>query len=149
MSEPQNQQTKKAPWHFWLISIVGLLWSSMGAVDYVMTQTKNEAYMSAFTADQLAFFYSLPLWSVTAWAIGVWSAVGGCIFLLLRMRLAVWYFLASLLAIVVTAFQNYVLSNGMEVIGDTFSLVFTAVIFLVALGLYLYARAMQRRGFLT
>ena len=38
--------------------------------------------------------------------------------------------------------------NAMEVMGDTFSLVFTAILFLVSIGLYLYARAMQKRGVL-
>ncbi len=29
------------PRDLWVIGIVGLLWSAMGAVDYVMTQTGN------------------------------------------------------------------------------------------------------------
>jgi hypothetical protein len=37
----------------------------------------------------------------------------------------------------------------MEVVGDTFSLVFTAVIFLVALALYFYARKMAASGVLS
>jgi hypothetical protein len=121
----------------------------MGAMDYVMTQTRNAAYMSGFTPKQLTFFYALPTWVVAAWAIGVWGGVLGSLLLLLRRRLAAGVFLASLLAMVVTTIHNYVLSNGMEVIGDTFSLGFTAVIFLVALGLYFYARAMDRRGVLA
>jgi len=149
MTESQTHKTKKTPWHLWLIGVVGFLWSSMGAMDYVMTQTKNESYMSAFTPEQLSFFYGLPSWVVAAWAIAVWGGVVGSIFLLLRKGIAVWIFLASLVGILITSFQNYVLSNGFEVIGDTFSLVFTAIIFVVALGLYLYSRTMQRRGVLT
>jgi hypothetical protein len=37
----------------------------------------------------------------------------------------------------------------MEVIGDTFSLVFTAIIIVIAIGLFLYSRAMPRRGVLV
>ena len=136
----------KAPWHFWVVGIVGLLWNAMGAFDYVMTKTRNEEYMSAFTADQLEFFYGLPVWVVIAWAIAVWCSVLGSILLLMKKGLAVQVFLASFLAMVVTAIHNYGLSNGMEVIGDTFSLVFTAIIFFAGLGLYLYARAMKQGG---
>jgi hypothetical protein len=50
---------------------------------------------------------------------------------------------------VVTTIHNYVLSNGVEIAGGQASLIFTAAIFLVALGLYLYARAMHNRGVLT
>ena len=148
MSESKTNNAVKAPWHLWVVGIVGLLWSAMGAVDYVMTMTRNEEYMAAFTPGQLEFFYGFPVWVDASWAIAVWGGVLGTILLLLRMGLAVWVLLASFLAMVVTAFHNYVLSNGLEVVGDTFSLVFTAIIFLVGLGLYLYAKAMQSKGVL-
>ena len=146
MTELQPGETVKTPWHLWVVGVVGFLWSAMGALDYVMTQTRNEKYMSAFTPEQLSFFYSLPTWAEATWAIAVWGGVVGAILLLLKMRVSVWIFLTSFVAMLITAFQNYVLSNGMEVMGDAFSLVFTAVIFLIALGLYLYSRAMLRKG---
>ena len=136
------------PWHLWVIGVCGLLWSAIGAMDYVMAQTRNESYMSSFSPEQLEFFYSIPAWTVATWAIGVWGGVVGAILLLLRKSIATWVFLASLLGMLTTTFRNYVLSNGMEVSGDTFSLVFTAIIFLTALGLYLYSRSMHRRGVL-
>jgi hypothetical protein len=149
MSESQATQNTRAPWHLWVIGVIALLWNAMGALDYFMTQMKNEAYMKGFTPEQLAFFYGLPAWVVSAWAIGVWGGVLGAVLLLLRRRLAVWVFLASLMGVVVTMFHNYLLSNGMKVMGGAFSLVFTAVIFLVALGLFLYSRAMRERGVLV
>jgi hypothetical protein len=117
----------------------------MGAFDYVMTQTGNEAYLSEFTPEQLSFYTSFPVWVNAAWATAVWGGVLGALLLLARRRHAAWTFLVSLIAIVITTFQNYVLSNGMEVAGDAFSLGFTAVIFLLALAFYLYAREMQKR----
>ena len=144
-----TQEVKKTPWHLWTIGIVGLLWSSMGAMDFVMTQTKNEMYMSGFTPEQLQFFYAIPLWAVVTWAIAVWGGVIGAVFLLLRKAIAERIFLTSFVAMIVTAFQNYILSNGLDVIGDVFALIFTAVIFLVALGLYWYSKAMKQKGVLT
>lgn len=139
----------RTPRHLWVIGVVSLLWNTMGAFDFVMTQTRNEAYMSSFTPEQLSFFYGFPAWVVAAWAVGVWGGVLGSLMLLFRRRQAVWIFLASLAAIVVTTFQNLVLSNGMAVVGDAFSLGFTATIFVIALMLFLYARAMQKRNILT
>ena len=149
MSEPQATRTTRAPRQLWVVGGFALLWNAMGARDYIMTQTKNEAYMSGFTPDQLAFFYSIPAWVVSTWAIGVWGGVLGALLLLVRRRFAVWAFLASLTGMVVTTFRNYVLADGLDIIGDAFSLGFTAVIFLVALGLLLYARAMRTRGVLV
>ena len=138
----------RTPMHLWIVGVIALLWNAMGAMDYVMTETKNVEYMAAFTPEQLEFFYGLPTWIIASWAIAVWGGVVGAIFLLFRKSLAVTLFLVSFIAMVITAIHNYGLSNGLEVIGDTFSLVFSAIIFLVALGLYLYARAMEKRGVL-
>jgi hypothetical protein len=149
MSELHERDVEPTPWHLWVIGVVGLLWNAMGAFDYVMTETRNEAYMSGFTPEQLSFFYGIPSWAVATWAIAVWGGVLGALLLLLRRRHAVWVFLVSLIAMVLTAFQNYVLSNGMEVMGDAFSLAFTATIFLIALALFLYARAMLERKILV
>ena len=136
------------PKHLWVVGIVALLWSAMGALDYFMTQTNNEAYLSNFTPEQLEFFTSFPAWVVATWAIAVWGGVLGSILLLLRRREAVWAYLASLSCMVITMIQNYGLSNGMEVMGDAFSLGFTAAIFLLSVAFYLYARAMRDRKIL-
>ncbi|MGI9233721.1 MAG: hypothetical protein ACR2RD_08840 [Woeseiaceae bacterium] len=148
MSEADDNIQGATPWHLWVIGVLGLLWSGVGAMDYVMTQTRNEAYMSAFSAEQLEFFYGLPTWTVAAWAIAVWGGVLGAILLLMRRRHAVGVFVASLLAMFVTSFQNYVLSNGLEVMGDPFSLVFSGIIVVVSIALVFYARAMYKQGVL-
>jgi hypothetical protein len=57
------------PKHLWVVGIFALLWSAMGAYDYLMTETQNEAYMSSFTPEQLDFFYGLPAWAVSAWTL--------------------------------------------------------------------------------
>jgi len=149
MTDKDYLDVVPTPWHLWVIGVVALLWSSVGAMDYVMTQTENEAYMSGFTPEQLEFFYGLPTWAVATWATAVWCGVFGALLLLFRRRHAVWLFLVSLIAMVITTFQNYVLSNGMEVVGDAFSLGFTAVIFLSSLVFFLYARAMEKRRILV
>lgn len=144
MSPSTSETSTGTPKHLWIIGIIALLWSAMGAMDYVMTQTKNEAYMGQFTPEQLTYFYGFPAWVDATWAIAVWGGVAGAVLLLLKKRLAVPVFLVSLLAMVATTIHNYGFSNGMEVVGGAFPLIFTAVIFLVAVGLYLYSRAMQR-----
>ncbi|MEJ2514551.1 MAG: hypothetical protein P8080_10445 [Gammaproteobacteria bacterium] len=140
---------RRAPWHLWVVGIFALLWSCGGAVDYYFTQTENEAYLSNFTEAQLDFFLSIPAWVVAFWAIAVWGGVLGAILLLAKRKAAVWVFLASLVGLIITAFHNYVLADGLSVMGDAFSLGFTAAIFLLSLGFFFYARAMARRGVLV
>jgi ribose/xylose/arabinose/galactoside ABC-type transport system permease subunit len=158
--EPQGEYTMSAepkavasgavrtPMHVWIVGVLALLWNSIGAFDYVMTQTRNPQYMAAFTPQQLEYFYGFPAWVVAAWAIAVWGGVIGAVLLLLRRRLAVPVFLASLVAMVITTVHNFLLSNGLEIFTDTFSRVFTALIFVVAVASYLYARSLADRGIL-
>jgi len=148
MDEAQAVQSGRTPWHLWVVGGLGVLWDAVGAFDYLMTETRNESYMAQFTPEQLEFFYGFPAWVVAFWAMAVWGGLLGTILLLLRKKLAVPVLLGSLLAMVITSLHNYLLSNGLEVSGAA-GLAFSALIFAVALGLWLYARAMARRGVLT
>ena len=148
MSETPSAPSVQTPKHLWVIGIVTLLWNAMGAFDYLMTQTQHESYMGQLTPEQIEFFHGLPSWVVAFWAIAVWGGVLGSILLLLRRSLAVSVFMVSFASMLITAIQNYVLSNALEVSG-VFGLIFSVVIFLVALGLVLYSRAMRERGVLV
>jgi len=136
------------PIHLWIVGIVALLWNLMGAYDYLMTQTRNEAYMAKFTPEQLEYYYNFPAWADGTWAIAVWGALLGSILLLLTRRLAVWVYLVSLAAMVLTTVYSYGFSDGMQVMEGAGHFVFTAVIFVISVALYLYAKAMAGRGVL-
>jgi hypothetical protein len=146
MSDP-NAGASKAPWHLWVIGIIGVAWNAIGAVDYSMTQTENEAYLKAVPPEQLAFITGVPAWVVAAWAIGVWGGVAGMLLLLLRKRAAVPVLLASLVGAALVFVHNYLLSEGAEVMGSS-GMAFAGMIVVIALGLYWYARLMRRRGVL-
>jgi hypothetical protein len=132
----------------WVVGILSLLWNLVGCFDYLMTQTRAEFYMSNFTPEQLEFFYGFPAWVEGTWAIAVWGALTGSVLLLLRLRLAVWVFLVSLLAMVLTTIHNWFLSNGLEIMGSPVSIVFSILIFIVAVALFLYTRHLAVRGVL-
>jgi hypothetical protein len=145
MSEAQIART---PRHVWVVGILSLLWNLMGAFDYLMTETKNDAYMSKFTPEQLEFYYGFPSWLVACWAIAVWGGVLGSVLLLMRKKLALPVFVASFLCMVVTTIQTYGFAGGMDVSGAG-GLAFSAVIFVVALFLIIYARSMTKKGVLA
>ncbi len=140
-------ETKKTPWHIWVVGIVSLLWNAMGALDYAMTQFRVESYMGQFTEEQLAFFYSFPSWVQATWAIAVWGAVLGSILILLRKKLAVPVFWVALIAMVLTSIHNFFLSEvSMTDIAGTGALVFSLAIFVVSVLLVIYATVQSRNG---
>ncbi len=147
MTHATSAPVVTAPRHLWVVGVLALLWNSIGAFDYLMTETRNEAYMGSFTPEQLAYFYAFPSWVVATWALAVWGGVLGSILLLLRKRWAVPVLAVSLVAMVITTIYNFGLTNGMEIMG-TGAAIFSAVIFAIAVGLWYYARHLARRGVL-
>lgn len=151
---PANATQAGAPWHLWVIGIVALLFTGFGGYDYTMTQLGDRAHVAAsvepmgVSADAaLAYFADFPLWLDFLWAIGVWGAVLGAVLLLLRKRLASRAFLTSLIAFIIT--NTYGFANPMPGMTDPNAVyIVTGVVFLVMLGLLLYARAMTTRGVL-
>ena len=121
----------------------------MGALDFTMTQLNNEAYLKALKPEQLAYVHGFPMWSVIAWGIGTWGSFLGSVLLLFRRRLAVQLFGASLIGVVLTNIYSYGVSDLLKVMhGGAGMVAFSAVIFVIAVLLFLYARALGRRGVL-
>jgi hypothetical protein len=137
----------RTPVHLWIVGVLSLLWNFMGVFDYLATQLKAEFYLSQFTPEQLAYFQNFPAWMVAGWALGVWGAFAGSIGLLLRQRWAVWAFAVSVAGMVVSSIYSFGLSDGAEVMG-TGGVVFTFVIWVVAILLLVYARTQARNGVL-
>ena len=140
-----SEMNVRAPRHLWVIGILAVLWSAVGAFDYTASQLRIESYMSQFPPEQLEYFYGFPAWSVAAWAVGVWGSLIGSLGLLLRKSWAVWVFGASIAGLALTTLYNFVLSDGLSIMGSG-AAVFTAVIWIIALCLFFYARAMAKRG---
>ena len=145
MSEGQSAAT---PRHLWIVGILALIWNLIGAMDYIMTELRNEAYMAQFTPEQLDFFYSFPAWLVAFWAVAVWGGVLGAVLLLMRKKLAVTVLVVSFLCMVVTTVHNYGFAGAADIVGGM-GLFFSGVVFVVALALILYARRMAARGVLV
>lgn len=142
-----NQSSTRTPRHLWIVGTLALLWNAIGAFDYSATQLRLESYMGQFTPEQLAYFYEFPAWAVGAWAIAVWSSLLGSLGLLLRRKWAVWLFGIAIAAMILTTIHNFALSDGMAIMG-TAGAVFACLIWLIALALFFYARAMAKRGVL-
>lgn len=139
----------KAPWHLWVVGILTLFWNAIGAFDFLMTATKNTTYMAQFTPQQLDFFYGFPCWADASWAAGVGFAVLGSVLLLMRSRFALWAFIISFAAMILTSLYSYVLADvSMTQIAGREALAFSGVIVLVGLLLIWYARRMKIAGVL-
>jgi len=138
---------RKTPVHLWFVGIVSLLWNAMGAFDYLASQLRLDFYMSQFSEAMLAYFYGFPSWAVAAWAFGVWGALAGSIGLLLRHRWSLWAFVISFAGMAFNSVYTLGMSNGVEIMG-TSAVIFSVVIWIVAIFLVVYAWKQTKNGVL-
>jgi hypothetical protein len=90
----------------------------------------------------------MPTWMYVPWTLGVWGAVLGSILLLLRNRLAVWAFLASLVGAVGNLI--YGLMHPMPNLPEAMAMMkwMPWAIVLIAAFLAWYAWSMSKKGVL-
>lgn len=138
----------RTPIHLWIVGGLALLWHLMGVFDYLATELRWEPYMGQFTEEQLGYFYGFPSWMVAAWAIAVWGGLLGSIALLLRRRWAAPVFGLAIVGLAASTVYNFVLSEGAAIMG-TEGVVFTVVIWIITVGLFLYSRVQAARGVLS
>lgn len=144
----------KAPWHLWVIGIVALLWNGGGAYDYTMTQTRNMEYLTLAAENAgvpldviLGYYTEFPAWADAVWALGVWGAVAGSILLLIRNRLALHAYIISIVGLLGTTIFTYT-SDMPDELNSSFTWIFSAVIWVITLGLTYYAKRMTDAGVL-
>lgn len=138
----------KAPAHLWVVGILSLLWNAFGCYDYLMTNLRNQAYLSKFTAEQLAYFDSLPGWLTAFWAIGVWGGLAGAVLLLARSRHTVLAFGLSLIGAIVGLGYQMFLARMPASLKTGMMGVMPWVIIAVAAFLLWYAMNSEKRGVL-
>lgn len=146
-----SDMLNKTPWHLWLVGVLSLAWNSVGAYDYLMTNTKGDAYMraSGMTQEMIDYFNAMPTWMYGPWAFGVWGAVLGSILLLLRSRWAVHAFAVSFLgALVNMIYQKFM--NPMPPLPEALAAMgyMAYVITVIAAFLAWYAWSMNKKGVL-
>lgn len=140
----------KTPVHLWIIGVLSLLWNAGGAIDYVMTKIDIATYLAEQPAERLALLNQAPFWFDVTWALGVWFSVAGSLLLLARSRFAGAAFALSLFGLIASSAYTYVIAPGgtMLAAAGATAIVFTFAIPVILIALWIYARAMRRRGVL-
>ncbi|MGI4818720.1 MAG: hypothetical protein ACRYFE_09370 [Janthinobacterium lividum] len=135
----------KAPWRLWAVGAATLLWNGFGAFQWYRQVTRSDSYWGNLTMEQVQFIIAQPMWVEVAFGVGVWTGVLGALMLLLRRRLALNAFVASLIAILVNTLFMQVLSNARVVFGNG-TLIAAIAVIAVAAASIVYAHFTRKRG---
>ena len=142
------------PVHVWIVGAVSLLWSCFGAYDYTMTRMRNTDYIASAMPGvdpnaALAWVDAMPLYAQFGWGLGVWMGLAGAVLLLMRHRWAVWAYGLSFVGAVLGLGYQIALAPPLPGADTPMMKTMPYVIIAVALALFLYARAMEKKGVLS
>lgn len=138
--------TAAAPTWLWAAGLGGLAWNGYGVVQFVgsVRATPDDLVAAGFDPAQAMTMASYPLWMTAAFAVGVFGGLAGSALLLLRRKLALPLFAASLAAYV-ALYVGDVTEGVFAAIGPSQIVVLTLVV-VIAAGLLWAARRATARG---
>lgn len=129
---------------FIVIGIILALWNLMGVAAFVMQYGADLDQLAKTDPDTARAFAAMPQWAWVVYAIAVGAGTLGAIALLMRKALAASLLLLSMMAVIVQFGYTFLATDLLHVKGGT-AAIFPAVIFLIAVGQWLYARSMVIR----
>ena len=150
----QQAVSARTPAHLWIVGILSLLWNCFGAYDYTMTKTQGAKYIASTMPGvdgnaAMTWINSMPMYAQAGWALGVWLALLGSVLLLMRSRWAVWSFGLSLFGAILSIGYQIMLAPPMPGASSGGMMkMMPAIILVIAVALFLYAWAMEKKGVL-
>lgn len=139
--------TRPIPVSFWIVAVLGLLWNLYGVAMFWLNLMITPQAIAALPEAERQITQAMPRWIMLPFAMATIGGVLGMLGLLLRRSWAVPMLLVSLLALVVQ-FVSVYLTTPVWALTGAAGAAFPLVLWLVALGLWLFARRAAARGWL-
>ena len=144
-----TDSTNKPTTAFWIISIIALIWNLMGVNAYIQQAYNTESHQAMFPdPKQLEIVNNLPAWLTAVFAIAVFAGALGCLFLLLRKKLAKSLLMLSLLAVIIQTVYNVFINEGKEFY-EAFQNIMLIMIPLLSIFLVWYSKDVAKKGWLS
>lgn len=129
---------------FIVIGTILLIWNLMGVAAFVMQYGADPSQLAKTDPDAARAFAAMPKWAWAAYAIAVSAGTLGAVALLMRKAVAASLFLLSVIAVLVQFGYTFLGTDLLAAKGWTVA-IFPAIIVLIAVVQWLYARSMVIR----
>ena len=133
---------------FWIIGVIALVWNGMGVNAYIQQAYDTEAHRAQYSAEQLEMMNNMPTWYTAIFALAVFTGILGCIFMLLKKKMANSFFKISLLTVLIQTVYNVFMNEGKEFNG-AFEYSMLIAIPIIAIFLMLYSKKSNEKGWLS
>ena len=134
-------------WSFWLIAILGIVWSALGVMNYLM-QTMNPEFVASFPELQRSLIENRPDWATAGFAVSVFSGLLGSVLLLFKKSFSFYFLLISLLGTLLVAVHVIMVANETANFGVLQIVMMAGMPLLVSSILAWYPKLAQERGWL-
>jgi hypothetical protein len=138
-------RTRPPAW-FWIVVAVLILWGFMGVFAFY-TSLSEIARASMSTYDR-RLYESQPGWYSPVYGISIWAGLAGSVLLALKRRLAWWFYLVSLIGVVVMFGWIFATTDLIAAKGIVTATGFPIVIALVCLFQLWIAKHAAQRGWI-
>ena len=139
--------TVQHPKWFKAVVALALVWNLMGIFNFYTQITLSEEALAALPLAEKELMNNTPLWSLVAFAIGVFGGSLGCIALYLQKKWAFYLLLFSLIAVMAQMGYWLFFTKAIEVYGNSTYFMPTVVV-LVAYLLFRLSKKGIDKGYL-
>ena len=134
-------------WSFWAIGAVALIWNVMGVINFFMQM--NADALAAMPESQRAIIEGRPAWATGAFAIAVLGGALGSLLLLLRKSAATYFFIVSLLGMIVHMIPYLGMTGSTIKFGSVEMSMFILMPLGVATFLIWYSKQAESKGWIS
>ena len=137
---------------FLIIGILALLWNIMGLFQFIMAafmqDTMLETYGETYTPQEMELFLNTPSWYYVVFGICTITGVLGSIAVLLKKKIAVPFFLVSLVTVLVV--QGYWMLGTLAIaLLGTEAIIMPMLVIVTSIFLYFYCKGARQNNWLS
>ena len=145
-----TDSTNKPNVLFWIVGVIAIIWNAMGVNAYVQQAYDTEGHRAQFVdkPELLELTNNMPSWYTAIFAIAVFAGILGCVFMLLRKKLANFLLKVSLAAVLIQTINNLFFTGVREFYG-TFEYSMLISIAVIAIFLVVYTKKATEKGWLS
>lgn len=140
-------ETQKPGVNFWVITALALIWNLLGSLNFSMQMKASS--LASMPEPFHTIVANRPSWATAAFALGVFGGAIGCLLLILKRRVAIYFLIASLLGIIIHLTPYLSGANLPAQFGASDAILVFIMPLLVAIFLVWYARKVQRNNWTT
>ncbi len=139
-----DKNVNSVHWSFWLIGAFMLIWNVMGCINFFVQM--NPDMLASYRESERAIIEGRPVWATGAFAIAVFGGAIGCLLLLFRQSTAYYFFITSLLGVIVAMVHTLGACIAFG-IGEIVGIILMPLV--VAVFLIWYAKLAESKGWIS